>query len=329
MRSRTPLIVLLVAFSALVLPQLTHAAIPFLGPIIPKEYATCAAGWGMVMLVVNNIISFAITVIIVFVAPLMFAYAGFLFVFNPISAGGKTQARHVLTNLVVGLVVALAAWMIVDAIMAVLYDSKNAGGVWSSLITSGGADICLPIAVSLKQAGGAGAPSGLAVACSVPALSPITDPLAQQMEGGQTVIWDNTDPRLHTCVNKFVRALNLNGNTGTVTSAYRPQSYQTHLYEIRDRWCTQGLQSNSDAVCSTLKSSVSAEVAKHFGSAWNCGAVAQSASTHSSGKGVDISVSGGNANIATTQAASAACLTWNNYPGDSWHYTLKDGCTCQ
>ena len=325
MRSRVSLLALLFAIGSFALPLAAHAAIPFFGPIIPANYNVCPAGWGLLMTVVNNIISLLITLAIVFVAPLMIAYSGFLFVVNPVSSGGKEHAKQILTNTIVGIVIALAGWMIVDAIMAVLYKPGSAGETWSSLITSGGIDPCLDVAGALKQVGETGIPTpapGISVACSVPALTPLTDPLALQMEGGQTVIWTNTDPRLQTCVNKFIGKVG-----GTVTSAYRPQAYQTHLWEIRDRWCTQGLQSSSDPVCSALKSTISAEVTKHFGSAWGCGAVGAT-SLHTAGTGVDIS--GINQGSATVQQAAAqSCLQWKNYPGDPYHYDLVSSCTCQ
>jgi hypothetical protein len=307
------------------------AAIPFLGPIIPNEQITvngvvtnqnvCAAGWGMLITVINNIIRLLITLAIVFVAPLMIAWSGFLFVVNPVNAAGKEQAKKILTNTVVGIVIALAGWLIVDAIMAVLYNPTTVGQTWSQLVTSGGAPLCIPLAGSLAPVGPP-PPVGVEVACSIPPLSPLTDPIAQQMEGGQTVIWSNTDSRLQTCANKFISA----AGGGSVTSAYRPQAYQTHLFEIRDRWCTQGLQSNSNPACNSLKSTVSAEVSKHGLSA--CGAVAQANSTHSSGTGVDISLASGNYS-GSTQLATQACLAWANYPGDPYHYNLISGCSCQ
>jgi hypothetical protein len=168
MRSRVPLLALLFAVGLFALPAAVHAAIPFFGPIIPNEQITvngvvtnqnvCAAGWGMVMIVINNIISLLLTLVVVFVAPLMFAYAGFLFVLNPINSGGREKAKHALTNTIGGLVIALAGWMIVDAVMAVLYNqgAQTSGGtlgVWSSLISSNGADLCIPLAASLKQVG--------------------------------------------------------------------------------------------------------------------------------------------------------------------------------
>jgi hypothetical protein len=142
------------------LPTLANAAaIPFFGPIIPQEgnQAVCAAGWGMLIVVINNIIAFSITIAIVFVAPIMIAYAGFLFVVNPVNASGKETAKKVLLNTIVGIVIALAGWMIVDALMVVLYNpSARSGtttlGAWSQLITSGGLGPCIDLRGSVAPA---------------------------------------------------------------------------------------------------------------------------------------------------------------------------------
>lgn len=274
----------------------------------------------MLITVINNLISFLITIAIVFVAPLMIAYAGFLFVVNPVNAGGISQAKTILTNTIIGIVIALAGYLIVGALMAVLYNpSALQGKAWDEIINWGG-PACLP------QAGVTSRPPdvspGVEVACSIQPLPPITDALAQQMENGQTVIWGSTDARLQPCVNKFIGIVG-----GTVTSAYRPQAYQDHLYAIRDRWCTQELKTNSTASCSALKSAVSAEVSKHFGYSWSCGAVAQTSSNHGGGTGVDISgISHSSASVQA--AASQSCLQWANYSGDPYHYNLKSNCSC-
>ena len=136
------------------LPLAAYAAIPFFGPIIPTAYNTCAASWGLLITVVNNIISFLITIAIVFVAPLMIAYAGFLLVVNPVNAGGKEKAKSILLNTVVGIVIAMAGWLIVDAVMAVLYNPTAVGKTWSQLIGSGGIPPCIPLAGSLTSAAG-------------------------------------------------------------------------------------------------------------------------------------------------------------------------------
>lgn len=138
MRSRVSLFALLIIGSFAV-PHLVHAAIPFFGPIIPPENPTCPLGWGSLINVINNIISLLITLAIVFVAPLMIAYSGFLFVVNPVNSAGIGEAKGILRNTVVGIVIALSGWLIVDAIMAVLYHPTDSiGTTWSQLITSDG-----------------------------------------------------------------------------------------------------------------------------------------------------------------------------------------------
>jgi hypothetical protein len=93
----------------------------------------------LLLTVINNIISFLITLAIVFVAPIMIAWAGFLLVVNQGDTGKVSEARGILLNTVIGIVIALAGWMIVDALMSVLYNGNF--GAWNSIVTGG--DICI------------------------------------------------------------------------------------------------------------------------------------------------------------------------------------------
>ncbi len=152
MRFRSALLLVSALAGTFALPSATHAAIPFFDPIIPSAINLCPASWGMVIDVINNLISFLITIAVVFVAPIMIAYAGFLLVVNPFNPGAQSTARKILLNIVIGIVVALAGWLIVDAVMAVLYHpSDSTWGTWSSLITSGGINPCLIQEGSLGQ----------------------------------------------------------------------------------------------------------------------------------------------------------------------------------
>lgn len=137
--------------AAMALPLAAQAAIPFFGPIIPDAQQYCPGSWGLVVTVVNNVISFVITMAITIIAPATIAYAGFLMVTNPYNPGNLSKAKGILGNVFLGIVLALASWIIVDAIMAVLYDPGSAGGTWSQLITSGGIDPCLKQAASLEK----------------------------------------------------------------------------------------------------------------------------------------------------------------------------------
>ncbi len=107
----------------------------------------------MLIDVVNRIIELGLTLAIVFVAPIMIAYSGFLYVLNVENPGNIDKAKNILKRTVIGIVIALSAWMVVDAIMAALYDSSNAGGAWWTLVSSQGADTCLPQPGALPGAG--------------------------------------------------------------------------------------------------------------------------------------------------------------------------------
>jgi hypothetical protein len=327
----------------------------------------------------QNIITWFISIMASIIA-LVFAIGGFKMLTSAGDTGAVSDAKSMMTNSVIGFVILLSAWLIVNTIMVNIVPSGQLGnGSWFSIQcvaqparspaptpktpTDGPTDACAeasdpeacvcearggalnlntgeceggivdqcaetenPAACECEARGGALGSDGTCAgggetACAIPPLSPVTDPAAQQLESNP-VVWTNTAPGLQACVNKFIAKVG-----GTVTSAYRPPAYQTHLAEIRDRWCSKNLRSNTEEACSALKSTISAEVQKHFGGNWNCGAVASTNSTHSSGNGVDIS--GINHSSPSVQAAaSESCLTWNNYPNDPWHYTLKSGCTC-
>ena len=176
MRSRISLFALLFVVGSVALPLVAHAGILFFGPIIDQSWfvqdtvVQCALGWGAVMVVINNVISFLITIAIVFVAPIMIAYSGFLLVVSQGDPGKRTEARKILTNTIVGIVIALAGYMIVAAVMAVLYNPKaeSESGktkleAWFNIIGSHGKLPCLTqegIGTDLNQATAPGVTAG-------------------------------------------------------------------------------------------------------------------------------------------------------------------------
>jgi hypothetical protein len=261
----------------------------------------------------NNILQWLVSIMAVICA-LIIVFAGFKMVTSAGNSGKISEAKGMMANTLIGFIILLAAWLIVDTVMK-MFVNQSVVGPWNQI------ECILATAPVGTPPGSGGTVTPVPGACTIPLLTPVTDPEALQMEGGATVVWP-TNTQLKACVKKFTGIVG-----GTVTSAYRPQAYQTHLFEIKDRWCTQKLQSNSDSACSQLRSSVAGEVGKHFGSGWGCGAVAQNTSTHGAGTGVDISgIPHGSA--AVLKAASDSCLSWPNYTNDAVHYNLTGGCTC-
>jgi hypothetical protein len=83
--------------------------------------STSQCDWNALMTLVNNIINFILYGMAIPVAAIMFAYAGFLLV----TAGGeaasaRTKAKSIFTNAVIGLILAVACWLIVKLILSIL-----------------------------------------------------------------------------------------------------------------------------------------------------------------------------------------------------------------
>ncbi len=152
MRTRALFIALLVLVLAVVSSSSVHAAsIPVLDSsfhIVPSAHdidPLCAEGaplsMGAVMEIiqrfVNAGISFAILIFVI-----IFAWAGFLFISSVANPESKNLAKKMLMNAAVGLLIVLAAWLIVDFVMKTLYNPNGSGfGPWNSILGSGPACI--------------------------------------------------------------------------------------------------------------------------------------------------------------------------------------------
>lgn len=153
MRSRA-LLLSLIPVVALALPLAAHATgIPFFATegIVPVGAQKCAANWTALFQTVQNLVAFIVTIAIVFIAPILIAYAGFLFVVNPANPSAKDKAKKVLSSTVLGIVVALAAWLIVDAVLVALTGSGKGVSYWTALFDTSGQGPCLDVATKLNQ----------------------------------------------------------------------------------------------------------------------------------------------------------------------------------
>lgn len=109
-----------------------------LDPSCPEGYPL---GFGGFLQLIQNGMNAAISFgIVIFV--LIIAFAGILWILTPTNPENHSQAKKVLTNAVIGLLIILSAWLIVDFVMKILYDSSNAKfGPWERILTGGA--ICI------------------------------------------------------------------------------------------------------------------------------------------------------------------------------------------
>jgi len=123
-------IISLLVFLILIIPVFSFAY--KLGdPLVPKcgvdpITEECIWGWTEFLTLINNVIYFILFYMTVPIAAIMFFYAGF----ELITSGGSTEkrgtAKKVFTNAVIGLVIAVGAWLIIRTLLSILgYD-----GAW-------------------------------------------------------------------------------------------------------------------------------------------------------------------------------------------------------
>jgi len=112
-------ILIIISLLAVVsIPAISFAIAPLVPPCPPLD-ATGGGGcgWNELMLLIKNIINFLLFYLALPAATLAFIYAGWLY----LSSGGKdtqrTKAKNIFLNVVKGLVIAAAAWLIVSAIL--------------------------------------------------------------------------------------------------------------------------------------------------------------------------------------------------------------------
>lgn len=79
-----------------------------------------ACDFNYFMRLINNIIKFLLFVIATPLVALIIVYVAYLFLTAGGSAGQTEKAKHILFNVVIGYVIALSAWLIINTIMSTL-----------------------------------------------------------------------------------------------------------------------------------------------------------------------------------------------------------------
>jgi len=251
-----------------------------------------------------------------------------------ISPDAKSGAKERIVRAITGLTIILSSYLLLNSINPDLVNFK----------------LELPSVVvrNWVQSTGPGDvvdPTGCPNITSPSTLLDSPEALSMEASGGTSVIFSSDDSvvqtnlsRLKTESNHLIGALAQVGISARVTSAYRPYSYQKHLYQIYDAWVVKKLKDNNDPVCATIKATVGAEYSKH-----GLGSLVSNPDTQNSphmvGTGVDIKLDFGSTGATFNDFSSLGNthwhdinsfmvyegikLNWQGIPGDEVHFNLR------
>jgi hypothetical protein len=90
------------------------------GKLVPDCPAAGGCGFKELVQLVNNFVTFILFDMAVPIAAVMFAYAGFLLLFSGGDTSKRQKAKKIFANVAIGLILALAAWLIVETILDLL-----------------------------------------------------------------------------------------------------------------------------------------------------------------------------------------------------------------
>ncbi len=90
------------------------------GQIMNERNFATPCGFDYIMLLINNIISFLLFFFATPLAAIALCYAGALMLFSGGSPEKLTKAKTIIKNVVIGYILALAAWLIVNTIFTTL-----------------------------------------------------------------------------------------------------------------------------------------------------------------------------------------------------------------
>lgn len=124
MKNITKILISLMVFTILVLPVVSFAQ----GQNTPnKGLVPCGTTtnpepceFKHVMILVNTIIQFTLFVLVLPISAIMFAYSGFLFLTSGGESSQRTKAKKVFSSVAIGVIIAVAAWLIVKLLLSLL-----------------------------------------------------------------------------------------------------------------------------------------------------------------------------------------------------------------
>ena len=97
--------------------------------------------------------------------------------------------------------------------------------------------------------------------CTVAPLPPITDPVAEAFNTGESLDTSHLTRGMSRALARFQKVVAQVGGSLELKSAYRPPAYQRHLQQVWDKWME--LRNNNVAACQDLRAQVQQEFIRH------------------------------------------------------------------
>lgn len=288
----------------LLLPSISYAAeSTFFGPIVPEQCHACPCGFAGVLEIMRHVMNFAVTFGVI-VLTVVIAWAGLTYIVSATNPENRRKANGLITGAIIGIVLVLSSWLIIDFVMRTLYSGAegNAGkfGPWNSILAED-ADWCiesketsplfgeLPFTPEAPEVTpttpGGTPPAGGGTGTNCPAADPakmVAFPASATSGGAERATAETVRNFLAMREAALADGINLK-----VTDGYRPESEQVAL------WNSRG----------------SGDVAKPCSLGGN-------GSNHNSGVAIDISIGCSNGQ----SSCSTAQYKWLKQNGGKWNF---------
>ena len=298
---RTILYSLPLALLAFFIPLDAFASnVTFFGPLVPEACHSCPCGFAGVMQIIANSMNLAISISLI-IGTLIIAAGGFMYIMSAANPESRSTANKMLMNAVIGLLIVLSAWLIVDFVMKSLYGGQF--GPWNEILRGGeecivaremkplfSGDIITQVIDGVTATPGQGdtGTGGGGSNCGVDGSSMVAFPAEATSGGGEKAT--------ASTVKNFLamrEAAAKDGVSLKVTDGFRPDSEQVALW---NQHCSSG-------TCGATK------VAKPC-------SMGGTGSNHGSGQALDISVGCGNGN----SGCNTKTYNWLKANGSKWGF---------
>ena len=125
---------ILAALVLVIVPIFAYAQglVPCTGVTIEGDRSFTNCGFCELVQLVNRVVDWLIGVLSI-IAAIMIAYSGFRLVTSGGNSGAKEEAKKMITNIVIGFVIVLAAWLLIDLMMQSLSGGQVNGRVWQEI----------------------------------------------------------------------------------------------------------------------------------------------------------------------------------------------------